>query len=200
MHYFQRRFACTFFLCFTIWMLPLSTASAITFGDTAIGGTQFLPPCSWQTVNTLAVTVDVPSRVFVNATAPFYGSGLPAKNGAYRVLLRDGADTTTLANIPQTSFYTQDTGYTTHTLSSVGVLFSGTNGTTAYTAAPGNYLLKFDVAIYGDCSGSGPIVDSSSLSYILLSSVLDRIFASGLNAFNLAPRDPLVDAAAPTFA
>lgn len=101
------------------------------------------------------------------------------------MILRDAGDTTTLAYTPGSTYATQDSGYTTHTLNSVGVLFSGTSGTAAYTAVPGNYLLKFVINAGGQCSGLGPIVWSSSLSYILLSSALDRIFANGFNAMIL---------------
>lgn len=158
---------------------------AVPFGDTVTSNAIFLHPCVDTTVASLPVTVDVPSRLFVNATAPFSDNGNPAYNsGSYQVVLRDSGDTTTLASIPGTNFYEPDA--TSNTLIASGVLFQGTNGTTAFTVAPGIYLLKFTVNVNGTCGATGGIVTSSTLTYLMLSSVLDRIFASGFNAMVFA--------------
>jgi len=162
------------------FVLRAFDASAIAFGDTANGASMFLTPCAPTTITALPLVVDVPSRIFVNGTAPFYGNGNGAYNNAsYQIVLRDAADTATLASIPSTVLYTSDSGYVTHAMNGVGVLY---DGSTPYAAPAGSYLLKFVVSAGGSCSGGGPIVWSSSLSYILLSSALDRIFANGFNA------------------
>lgn len=156
-------------------------AHAVTFGDTVEGSITFLTPCQNNTVLSLAVAVDVSSRIYVNGVATFYDNGdTTYNNGSYQVILRDSDDTTTLAAIQLTSF--TEPAIATNTLVTSGVLFQGAAGTSAYTAPPGNYLLKFIVFPGGSCSGSGPIVKSPTLTYILLSSALDRIYANGFNA------------------
>ena len=158
---------------------------AVPFGDTVTGDTVFLHPCVNTAVASLPVTVDVPSRLFVNATAPFSDNGNPAYNsGSYQVILRDAVDTATVASTPGTQFYEPDA--TSNTLIASGVLFQGTSGTTAFTVVPGTYLLKFTININGTCGTTGGVVTSSTLSYLILSSVLDRIFASGFNAMVFA--------------
>ena len=165
--------------------LRAGTGLAVPFGDTVSGGSVFLPPCINTTVASLPVTVDVPSRLFVNATAPFSDNGNTAYNGgAYQVVLRDSGDTTTVASTLTTQFYAPDG--TSNTLTTSGVLFQGTSGTTAFTVAPGTYLLKFTIGANGLCGSSGGIVTSYTLTYLMLSSVLDRIFASGFNAMVFA--------------
>jgi hypothetical protein len=80
----RRHCTCTLAAVLTIVALHAPDVFATSFGDTAVGSTQFLTPCGQTTVTSLSVTVDVSSRIYVNGTAPFYGnSNSVYNNGNY---------------------------------------------------------------------------------------------------------------------
>jgi len=166
----------------------LSSANswAVTFGDTLAGPSTYVAPCIDGVVVSLPLTVAVPSRIFVTGTAEVESFSAVYTGGAIKVWLRDAADTTTLAASP----YAYSASLTASTAivswSTSALLLAGNTGMgTAYSAPPGNYLLKLVINPSGGCSGVGPYAYFPTLTYILLSSALDRIFADGFNAMIL---------------
>jgi hypothetical protein len=162
-----------------------ANAGAITFGDSGINTGQYMPPCAATSLVSLPISVDAPSRISVSSvvSAQSYNSGY--NQYAEMVELHDQADTTILASIPSPFNQGLVDPNITYQLPNTGVLHDANN--IPYVAAPGSYILKLIVQTYGSCAGSGPYAWSSTLSYILLSSALDRIFAGGFNAMILHP-------------
>ncbi|MGH8124146.1 MAG: hypothetical protein ACREPT_15425, partial [Rudaea sp.] len=127
------------------------------------------------TLVSIPITVDVTSTIYATVTGIANNSSpVYPQKFTYQIILRDSADTTNLAtstgnslsNIPNQQFLPFNDSQ----------VLAGSSG--SYVAAPGNYLLKVVVG-GGIVCGVTPISANGELTYILLSSALDRIFANG---------------------
>lgn len=147
---------------------------AVPFGSSTANGLTVLP-CSAATLVSIPITVDVSSRIYAMATG--IANNLDHFNAygfSYEMHLRDANDTTDLATSRGNFFPTIPSG-TFLPFSDSQVLIGSTGD---YVAAPGSYLLKFVIHASNSCNGTGVSTDAE-LTYILLSSVLDRIYANG---------------------
>jgi len=179
-------------------VLP-AAASAAVYGDTAYSPS-VVAHCTFTTALSVPVSVSVNSRIFVSARGA-YSPGGNANNNAYiHVELRNGADTTTLAASQQAFSNGSDYNYTPPSgssggdkgfLDSNGLLHTGTNPSDAaasiYVAAPGSYLLQMkvrsdDTVMCNEVGGGSGVFYDVTLTYLLLSSAFDRIFADGFQA------------------
>ena len=157
---------------------------AVAFGDSVHVDTQtiscsIVPP----PIATLPLTVDASSRIFVTVTGTAYNTDASVSyHVEAHVELHDATDTTILAStmndftffdLPNADTHLKPYGTST-------ILYDVSNPTTPFAATAGNYILK----LYFEsdfCTGTGAKNQSGTLSYLLLSSALDRIFANGFS-------------------
>jgi len=162
-----------------------SGAAALPFGDMATAHSASLPACQNTDVLTLPVTVDVPGRIYVSATAQYPGWGAEYSRISYYVRMFNvdengqpgqlvGSISPGGADVP--------TNYTS-TLVSSGILGGIQDAPyKALTVPAGQYVLTFMmVPSGGNCAGAGTGTGELTLTYMLLSSVRDRIFAAGFS-------------------
>lgn len=152
---------------------------AVPFGSSDSFGIQsIVAPCTALDVVSIPITVDVSSRIYTAAIGfarnqdNFNSYGL-----SYEMHLRDAADTTDIATSRGEFISSIASG--AYTSFSDGQVLGVPNG-----IAPGNYLLKFEIHASGSCNGMGLTTDGT-VSYILLSSALDRIFANGFSMISM---------------
>ena len=158
--------------------------NAATFGDSVDATSGYLDPCADNTAVSMPLSIDVSSRISVSSVASVQSFNAQYASYATTAILRDQADTKTLAYSSTPYIQGLADANSVYLLPLTGVLH---NGSVTYAAPPGNYLLKLNVHTYGLCSGNGPYLWTATLSYILLSSYSDRIFAAGFNAMILNP-------------
>jgi len=173
-------------LLFAGLILSAPDVLAAAFGDTASSDVFLYNGCgSERTALTLPVSVSVPSRIYVSARATYEPNGSNASAARIDVGLWDSGVTSLLANVKTSSTLASlspqypSWGF----LVADGILLTNSLTPTVFTAAPGNYELHMTVSnfIGGDVCGS-PVFVSPTLTYILLSSAYDRIFADGFQA------------------
>jgi hypothetical protein len=159
----------------TALFIQSTSSSAVPYGSSDSFGIQsIVAPCTALDVVSIPITVDVSSRIYTTAIGfarnqdPFNSYGF-----SYEMHLRDSADTTDIATSRGEFISSIASG--AYTSFSDGEILGVPNG-----IAPGNYLLKFEIHASGSCNGTGLTTDGT-VSYILLSSVFDRIFANGFS-------------------
>ena len=180
------------------WLLP-AIAVAATYGDTAYASA-YVAHCADSTALTLPINVAVSSRIYVSARAGYLPGGNNNNETFVHVELRNGADTTTLATSQQAVASGSDYNYTPGGSTgsgrgfsdSDGLLHAGTNysdtAASIYVAAPGNYVLQMHVSsgpragVCAEVGGGSGYFNDLTLTYLLLSSAYDRIFADGFQA------------------
>jgi hypothetical protein len=161
---------------FTLAMSSVSVTAA-PFGATVIGAPGYLQPCDEQIDNVSAtVVVDAPSRILVTiggaAVTPDPNNGYGLQ---YVAVLTDSTGATMLARSAGNSVSVSQQELP---ISDTEVLFDP-GLSTPYTLSAGTYQLKLRLSTSGSCGGNGPYLTGPPLlTYVLLSSVLDRIFAS----------------------
>jgi hypothetical protein len=151
----------------------MQCADAGTFGASIDTYEGYIAPCIYDIVGSIAVRVDVPSRLLaqVNSTLSPTSNNL---SGIYYITLRK--DTTVIAiNVGSTYFGTYGSSMI---LTSSSILSDVNTGANNFTVPPGDYVLEFIVSPNGLCSGLGPYVYKD----MLLSAALDDIFVNGFNA------------------
>jgi hypothetical protein len=147
-----------------------------SFGDGRQVGNVATLACPGTTVvGTQNVTVAQPSRIWVHAQGTINDNGSAANEFGLFLLLRNAADTTTLA--ATTSLTDRDdTGNGHHPLSPGGILLTGdgpeSNGP-AFVAPPGTYILQLVAGIggpscVGGASPSFGFNNGSSMDYLLV--------------------------------
>ena len=164
-------------------LLPLNDVGATTYGDTAYSSMVTPLGCLSQEALSLPLTVGVSSRVYVTARATFLKNDTNSTAATISVALFDSNGATQLASgqiatigaISLSAF-----------LDANGLLHAGTSNddpaAPIYVAAPGDYILKMHVqGSGGDCTGVVQF-NNVTLTYILLSSAFDRVFANGFQA------------------
>lgn len=162
-----------------IFGTALATQSAPSiaspFGSSDSWGiTNVVAPCTAMDVVSIPITVDVSSRIYTTAIGFARNQDNFNSYGfSYEMHLRDAADTTDVATSRGEFISSIASG--AYTSFSDGQILGIPNG-----IPPGNYLLKFEVHASGSCNGTGLTTDGT-VSYILLSSALDRIFANGFS-------------------
>lgn len=166
-----------FVTCISVLIFTSSEVFAAPFGATTIGTSTYLQPCDEQIDNASAtVVVDAPSRLLVTISGatvtpdPNNGYGLQ-----YSAVLTDSTGSTTLARSVgnQVSVSQEEVS-----IGDTEVLFDPSLST-PFTVPSGTYQLKLRLSTSGSCGGNGPyLTGPPMLTYVLLSSVLDRIFAS----------------------
>jgi hypothetical protein len=178
-------------MCKKIGALVLSAVAAghhansvaVTFGESiqVPGGTAI--GCS-DTTYLLPVPVSVPSRVLVIVTGSVANLDLShAYSFTASAELRDSADSTTLAitglayariALAPGDYSAKSFGYS--------MVFPGFSVGTVYTAQPGQYKLKLHLNT-AECPGNGTQMGAggATMTYVLLSSAFDRIFADGFS-------------------
>jgi hypothetical protein len=168
---------------FILFAFTSVVAYAAPSGETVFGQFGNFAPCSQIDDASVAITVDVPSRLLVSIAGSVKNT---VTTNAYTVTfhpeLMNATGTTVLAT--NQGIIETDPTATFQAFSDTEVLVDATSGG-SYTLAPGNYVLKLTFTMGGSCNGAGPFFRNSVLTYVLLSSAQDRIFASGLNAMNV---------------
>jgi hypothetical protein len=164
-------------------------ASAVPFGATVVGASTYVPTCSSATGAIASLTVDVASRLLVTiggaAVTPDASNGYGLAFSAQLF----AADGTTLVaesygNSVSVSVY--------QTVIADSEVLVDPAARQPYQLEPGDYTLKLAFETSGSCGGNGPYVESPQLTYVLLSSVFDRIFASGFaDASESTPRSSI---------
>lgn len=164
-------------------LLPLAVAAA-PFGEskTVTNGTPVCPgdgTLAAGVLTTLPVEVGVDSRIFVVVSV---STGAHSA-GAYAAITR-GANMPVLGTI-ENGFQAWQSGQEQQTRPPIvvqGVMHASSNpvdpSATPLTLAPGSYQLQLRVYSTGNC-GQGFGATSATLTYILLSSSYDRIYADG---------------------
>jgi hypothetical protein len=173
----MKSFSCVFATGVLVLIFSASQALPAPFGATAIGTSTYLAPCDEQIDDaSTTVVVDAPSRLLVTISGAVV---TPDPNNSYGLqysaVLTDSTGVTTLArsvgnqvSVSQLEVSIADTE----------VLFDPSLST-PFTLPSGTYQLKLRLSTSGSCGGDGPYLTGPPLlTYVLLSSVLDRIFAS----------------------
>jgi len=162
-----------------------SCAFASTFGDSIYAASAPINNCDDTKLLSLPVNVSVPSRINVSAQGTYNRQSTDLTLVRLYAYLLDGTDTTILA---ASQFgYVVATGSTDSPfVSTAGLLHSGQSNhdptADIFMAAPGSYVLEMHaLALNGACTGN-PVLFDPTLTYILLSSAFDRIFADGFQA------------------
>ena len=133
------------------------------------GGTTF---CSSQEVSSIPISVNKRSLVYASAHGDVSANGNAGASTLMNIQLRNGANTTTLAEtgFPSSTYSANATDI--RPLVAEGVLKSNiaTPSEAPFVVTPGqNYVLRLTVSLNGGaCTGSSPYLWDSSLSYILL--------------------------------
>jgi hypothetical protein len=112
-------------------------------------------------------TVRQTSRIFVHAQAtysPFTSMSQPEDQVSFTVVLRDAADTISLAASPKA---TSGAAGDSHPLISTAGVLTVPNSTEPYVAQPGTYVLRIHASAEGDCAGQRAI-NTVALTYVLL--------------------------------
>ena len=176
-------------------------ATAAAYGDTAFAPS-YVAHCTATTALTLPLSISTASRIYVSARAAYTPLGNTNTEAYVHVELRDGADTTTLAVSQQaitsgSDFNSNGAGGSSGSdkgfLDSNGLLHGGTNvadpAAAIFTAAPGSYLLQMKVSsgpfapiVCGEVGGGSGGFFNLTMTYLLLSSTFDSIFADGFQA------------------
>jgi hypothetical protein len=133
--------------------------------------------CNPTVIETIPVTVSIPSRIYAAGGGAYDSGSSNLAEGQVYCVLRDAADTTTIAYTPLVVGNTGPNaapvaGVSTY-IESSGIMRSGSSlgfGGTPFTASPGNNLLKLiALGANGTCAG-GAELSSASLTYILIGS------------------------------
>jgi hypothetical protein len=158
---------------------------AAPYGDTVVGNSTTLAPCTeQQTLASIPLQVDIPSRILatINGSAVSIDNTVAYGYGAIAQLY-DATGRTLIATSQWSNIvvglYLQATNVSQ-------VLFDPTTNLAA-TLPPGNYVLFLNIQTSGSCGGAGLYIQSPTLTYVLLSSTVDRIFGDG---FALSSREP----------
>ena len=167
-------------------------SQAVPFGSSVvINGTTGVPACSgWVTVASIPITVDVSSRIYVTVTGILVNkSAADYYQISYETRLEaagstDPWPTGTLSGGGNYLYNERPQSYTPFADSEI-LSTPFTAGT--FTVAPGNYTLEVGINISSDtgCSDVGENI-TGYLTYILLSSVQDRIYANGFSMISNA--------------
>jgi hypothetical protein len=167
--------------------LVSANAYAGSYGDTAYYYNFLSSGCNDMIALSLPLSVSVSSRIYVNARTSYSQNGTGPSFGSTWVELHDSSNTIVAAS--QWAFGgTAAAANGDAFLESNGVLHDGTNhndvSSAAFVAAPGSYTLKMHVqGVIGSGTCSGTLnFTQPTLTYILLSSAFDRIFANGFQA------------------
>jgi len=137
-----------------------------------------------MTPTSVEITVDVPTRLLVTIS----GSAVSADHSNIYALSCNAQ----LFDISGTILLGRSQGSTVvvgeylTAMSDSEALFDA-SVSQPYTQAAGSYKLALNLETPGSCSGVGVCVGSPALTYVLLSSAFDRIFANGF-AFEGASR------------
>jgi len=131
-----------------------------------------------MTPTSVEITVDVPSRLLVTIS----GSAVSADHSniyalSYNAQLFDVSGTILLGRSQGSTVVAGE--YLT-AMSDSEVLFDA-SVSQPYTLAAGSYQLALNLETSGSCSGVGVYAGSPALTYVLLSSAFDRIFANGFD-------------------
>jgi hypothetical protein len=149
-------------------------AAGPTFGDVAIAsGGAGQHACTDLTPVTKTITLDHPGPLFVMAHGEYYANGNTANSSAQDwILLRDAADTTTLATTQIQNAYANWTSEPGAPLTAAGVMTTApaTPPGTRYIAQPGTYLLKLMVHAYGSCATTNLAINSPGISVLQIGS------------------------------
>ena len=158
-------------------VLAGTPAVAAPFGATILGTSGYLQPCDEQIDKiSTTVSVDAPSRILVTIGG---AAVTPDPNNAYGLqflaVLTDSSGATMLARSAGNSVSVSQEELA---INDSEVLFDpALSG--PYTLPAGAYQLKLRISTSGSCGGSGPYLTGPPLlTYVLLSSVIDRLFAS----------------------
>jgi hypothetical protein len=167
-------------------ILSAPNVFAATFGDTVSSDVFVYNGCgSERLALTLPLSVSIPSRIYVSARATYEPNGSNAAAARVDVGLWDSGVATLLATAktPSTLVSLSPQYPSWGFLVADGILQTNSLTPTVFVAAPGNYELHMTVATFigGDICGN-PVFTSPTLTYILLSSAFDRIFAGGFQA------------------
>jgi hypothetical protein len=163
-------------------ILFATNAIAATFGDTEYVATETLSQgCgTYGLIVNMPVNVSVNSRIHVSARATV--SDPTAQQVVVAVVLKDSTPTQ-VATSEQAAINIATAGQAQF-VDADGLLHEGFSSTDpaspAYVAVPGSYTLTMEATISG--ATCAPTLTNITLTYILLSSAFDDIFADGFQA------------------
>jgi hypothetical protein len=143
-----------------------------TFGDVAIAsGGPGQHACTNLVPVSKTITLDHRGPLFVMAHGEYYANGNTANGSAQDwIVLRDAADTTTLATTQRQNAYANWTSEPGAPLTAAGVMTTApaTPPGTRYIAEPGTYVLQLIVNASGACGTTNLAINNPGLSVIQL--------------------------------
>jgi hypothetical protein len=143
-----------------------------TFGDVAIAaGGAGQPACTTLTPVSKTITLDHRGPLFAMAQGEYYANGSTTNSAATDVIvLRDAADTTTLATTQTQTARVSWPSVPGAPLTTGGVMLtpSGTPPGTRYVAEPGTYRIELQVEVSGACASTNLDFNGPGLSVVQL--------------------------------
>ena len=122
-----------------------------SFGDGTYVDTANATGCADNELATLNVTVTKPSRIYGSGSGYFVPATL-ANTTSLDVQLRDAGDTTTLADTGSTFQLAGAPANGAAVIVDSNVLLTAPSHSSAYTVAPGTYVLRLDAHPFGQCA------------------------------------------------
>jgi hypothetical protein len=160
------------------FLVAVQSVNASSFGNTQVGSSATFAPCTDDAiVASVEVTVDSSARILYSLGSSAVSLDNSAAYGVgFQAVLKNASNT----RIATSQWRNIVVGLYLQSASASELLYA-TSTNTPVQLAPGAYTLELHLQTSGSCGGAGVYIQSPTLTYVLLSSVLDRIFANGFS-------------------